>query len=43
MMSEVNEDEEDFTDEMAIHKSICYYIMNNGCVEEHQAMFENLI
>jgi len=40
MVSEVNEDEEDFTKEMAIHKTIYYYIMNNGCVEEHQAMFE---
>jgi len=25
---------------MVVHKPICYYVMNNGCVEGHQAMFE---
>lgn len=27
-------------EETTNHKVICYYIMNNGCVEEQQAMFE---
>jgi len=31
--SEVNEVETDFTEEMANHKPLCYYLMNNGCVE----------
>lgn len=26
--------------EMAAHKPVCYYIMNNGCVEEQNAFFE---
>jgi hypothetical protein len=29
--SEVNEVEIDCTEEMAIHKPLCYYVMNNGC------------
>ena len=37
---EVTEDEEDFTKEMVVHKPMCYYVMNNGCVDGHQAMFE---
>lgn len=28
--------------EMAKHKPICYYIMNNSCVEEHNAFFKRL-
>ena len=38
--SEVNEVETDFTDEMANHKSLCYFVMNNGCVENQYAIFE---
>ena len=26
--------------EMAKHRPICYYVMNNGCVEEKNALFE---
>ena len=26
--------------EMAAHKPVCYYVMNNGCVEEQNAFFE---
>ncbi|XP_050908094.1 uncharacterized protein LOC127121688 [Lathyrus oleraceus] len=25
---------------MVSHKSVCYYVMNNGCVEEQNAFFE---
>jgi hypothetical protein len=32
--------ESDFTEEMAIHKPLCYYVMNNGCVEDQHAVFE---
>ncbi|MCH87192.1 hypothetical protein A2U01_0008058 [Trifolium medium] len=39
--SEVNDEEDDFEEpEMANHKPVCYYVMNNGCVEEQQAVFE---
>jgi hypothetical protein len=38
--SEVNEVEIDFTEEMAIHKPLCYYVMNNGCIEDQHAVFE---
>jgi len=38
--SEVNEVESDFTEEMAIHGPLCYYLMNNGCVEDQHAVFE---
>jgi len=37
---EVLEDEGDFTEEMVVHKPLCYYVMDNGCVESEQAMFE---
>ncbi|XP_039686971.1 uncharacterized protein [Medicago truncatula] len=40
VQSEINEVESDFVDEMAIHKPLCYYVMNNGCVEEQHAVFE---
>lgn len=40
--SEVNEVESDFTDEMAIHKPLCYYVMNNGCVKDQHGVFEML-
>jgi hypothetical protein len=32
--------ESDLTEEMAIHKPLCYYVMNNGCVEDQHAVFE---
>jgi hypothetical protein len=38
--SEVNEVESDFTEQMAAHKPLCYYVMNNGCVEDQHAVFE---
>jgi len=38
--SEVNEVDSDFTDEMAIHRPLCYYVMNNGSVEDQHAVFE---
>ena len=31
--SEVNEVETDFTEEMANHKPLCYYVMDNGCLK----------
>jgi len=39
--SEVNEVASDFTEEMAIHRPLCYYVMNNGCVEDQHAVFEH--
>ena len=38
--SEVDEVESDFTEEMAQHKPLCYYVMNNGCIENQYAVFE---
>ncbi|PNX67614.1 hypothetical protein L195_g063600, partial [Trifolium pratense] len=36
--TEVNELEEDFeTLNLADHKPMCYYVMQNGCVEEQKA------
>jgi len=40
IMSEVNEVEENFTEEMTNHKSLCYYVMDSGCVENQHAIFE---
>ncbi|XP_050876224.1 uncharacterized protein LOC127079917 [Lathyrus oleraceus] len=41
MVSEVSETEEDFMpDETVGGKPLCYYIMNNGVVEEQKSMFE---
>ena len=41
VQSEVTELETDFNQlEMADPKPICYYVMNNGCIEEQQATFE---
>lgn len=35
------EEPKDATDvEMARHRPVCYYMMNNGCVEEKNAFFE---
>jgi len=33
VISEVNDVEIDFTEEMANHKPLCHYVMNDGCVE----------
>ncbi|PNX69000.1 hypothetical protein L195_g056475, partial [Trifolium pratense] len=39
--TEVNELEEDFEAlNLADHKPMCYYVMQNGCVEEQKAIFE---
>ncbi|MCH79898.1 hypothetical protein A2U01_0000659 [Trifolium medium] len=39
--SEITDEEDDFEEpEMANHKPVCYYVMNNGYVEEQQAVFE---
>jgi hypothetical protein len=38
--SEVDEVERDFTKEMAIHKPLCYYVMNSGCVEDQHGVFK---
>ncbi|CAJ2638053.1 unnamed protein product [Trifolium pratense] len=39
--TEVNELEEDFEAlNLADHKPMCYYVMQNGCVEEQKAVFE---
>ncbi|CAJ2645042.1 unnamed protein product [Trifolium pratense] len=39
--TEVNELEEDFEAlDLADHKPMCYYVMQNGCVEEQNAVFE---
>ncbi|CAJ2642248.1 unnamed protein product [Trifolium pratense] len=39
--TEVNELEEDFEAlDLADHKPMCYYVMQNGCVEEQKAVFE---
>ncbi|WJX26319.1 hypothetical protein P8452_15257 [Trifolium repens] len=39
--TEIEEIEEDFEAlELANHKPVCYYVMDNGCVEAHDAVFE---
>ncbi|MCI76172.1 hypothetical protein A2U01_0097441, partial [Trifolium medium] len=39
--SEVTEGEDEFDEsELALHKPMCYYVMNNGCLEEQMANFE---
>ena len=40
VISEVTYDEEDFIEEMTAHQPKCYYVMDNGCVEGQQTMFE---
>ena len=40
VISEVTEDNEDFTEEMTAHQPKCYYVMDNGYVKGHQAMFK---
>jgi len=41
--SEVSEVESDFTEQMAIHRSLCYYVMKNGYIEDQQALFKRLV
>jgi len=41
--SEVSDVESDFTEEMAIHRPLCYYVMNNGCVEDQHVLFERSV
>ena len=38
--SEINDVEIDFTEEMANHKPLCYYVMKDGCIENQHAIFE---
>ncbi|MCI30453.1 hypothetical protein A2U01_0051662, partial [Trifolium medium] len=39
--SEITDEKDDFEEpEMANHKPMCYYVMNNGCMEEKQVVFE---
>ncbi|XP_045802327.1 uncharacterized protein LOC123895902 [Trifolium pratense] len=39
--SEVTEGEDEFDEsELALHKPMCYYVMNNGCLGEQMANFE---
>jgi len=40
VLSEIDEVESDFTEEMAHYKPLCYYVMNNGCVENQHVVFE---
>lgn len=37
MVEEIEEMDEA---EMAKHRPVCYYVMNNGCIEEQNAFFE---
>jgi len=41
--SEVSDVESDFTEEMAIHRPLCYSVKNNGCVEDQHALFDSLV
>jgi len=36
--SKIDEIESDFNEEMAYHKPLCYYVMNNGCVENQHCV-----
>lgn len=38
--TKVKELEECDEQEMARHMPVCYYVMDNGCVEEHNAFFK---
>lgn len=40
-VTEVAEPEDCEEEEMAKHKSMCYFVMDNGCIEEHNAFFES--
>lgn len=39
-VTKVKEPEDSTTIEMVRHMPVCYYIMNNGCVEEQNSFFE---
>lgn len=39
-ITEVEDTENNTEREMAAHKPVCYYVMNNGCVEEKNSLFE---
>jgi hypothetical protein len=38
--SEITDEEEEFGRQMALHRPVCYYVMNNGTMEDQMAMFE---
>ena len=38
--TEIEDQEEVDEEEMAKHKPVCYYVLNNGVVEEQNAFFE---
>ncbi|MCI04018.1 hypothetical protein A2U01_0025060, partial [Trifolium medium] len=39
--SEVTDGEDEFdNNELALHRPMCYYVLNNGCLEEQMATFE---
>jgi hypothetical protein len=41
VLSEIQSGEDEFdSSELALHKPMCYYVMNNGCLEEQMAFFE---
>ncbi|XP_050915465.1 uncharacterized protein LOC127130515 [Lathyrus oleraceus] len=37
---EVEDEEDEMEEELMAHRPVCYYVMNNGCVEEQNAFFE---
>lgn len=41
VVTKVTDTEEEYsTENMARHKPVCYYVMNYGCVEEKNSIFE---
>lgn len=36
----MEEEDDDFAAEMENHKPFCYYVVNNGCVEEEKLVFK---
>lgn len=41
MVTKITDAEEEyFPEDMVDHKPVCYYVMNDGCVEEQNAIFE---
>jgi len=41
-ISEVTEDEEDFTEELTYNQPKCYYMMDNGCVKANKLCSKDL-
>lgn len=39
-ITEIEDTDSNTEREMVAHKSVCYYMMNNGCMEEKNALFE---